>query len=61
MKQDNLTTLRALEEQHGVRDLLVEVADFIDQRVPCYRWSGKTAFSFSLQGRAKTGSPTLRS
>jgi hypothetical protein len=60
-KQENLASLLALAEQHEVRDLLVEVADFIDQRVPCYRWPGKTAFSFSLQERTETGSPTLRS
>jgi hypothetical protein len=60
-KQENLASLLALAEQHGMRDLLVEVADFIEQHVPCYRWPGKTAFSFSLQERTKTGSPTLRS
>lgn len=60
-KQANLASLLALAEQHGVKDLLEEVADFIEKRVPCYRWPGKTAFSFSLQERTETGSPTLRS
>ena len=60
-KQANLANLLALAEQHRVSDLLREVADFIDKRLPCYRWPGKTAYSFSLQERTETGSPTLRS
>lgn len=60
-KQENLTSLLTLAQQYGARDLIVEIADFIDERLPGYRWPGKTAFSFSLQERTKTGSPSWRS
>lgn len=60
-KDENRAMLLALAEQQEVKDLLVEVADFIEDLMPCYRWPGKTAFSFSLQEKTQKGNPTLRS
>jgi hypothetical protein len=60
-KEESREHLMALAEQQSVRDLLVEVGDFISAALPAYRWPGKTAFSFSLQERTAQGAPTLRS
>lgn len=60
-KAGNLQALLALAAERGVKDLLLEVADFVEAYMPCYRWPGKTAFSFSLQGRTDEGRPTLHS
>ncbi len=60
-KQANLRVLHASAEALGVKGLLEEVAGFIDDRFPSYKWPGKTAYSFSLQERTSDGKPTLRS
>lgn len=52
IKEGNRRVLLQLAAQRGVQDLLKEVADFIQQAGPFYRWPGKTAYSFSLQGRS---------
>ena len=53
--------LMDLATQQGVKDLLVSVGDFIGDRMPCYRWPGKTAYSFSLREPTEEGRFTLRS
>jgi len=60
-KEQNRRMLLELAEQHGAGDLLVTVADFIEEKIPCYRWPGKTAYSFSLQDRGEDGRPTYHS
>jgi hypothetical protein len=60
-KEGNLRILRQRAAEHGVSDLLFEVADFVAERVPGYQWPGKTAFTFSLQELTDEGRPTLRS
>jgi hypothetical protein len=59
-KEGNRKLLHETAEELGVKDLLEEVAGFVDDRMPAYRWPGKTAYSFSLQERTTTGSPTFR-
>jgi hypothetical protein len=60
-KEGNLKVLLELAAQVGVGDLLLEVGDFIQSRIPCYRWPNRTAFSFTLQERTEEGTPTARS
>ena len=59
-KESNRRTLEQLADDKGVKNLLVEVADFVEARLPGYRWPGKTAFTFSLQELTDQGKPTLR-
>lgn len=59
-KEQNRRMLHELAEQHAALELLVTVADFIEERLPCYRWPGKTAYSFSLQDRGEDGRPSNR-
>lgn len=60
-KEENLRMLLELAERAGTKSLLLEIADFIQNRVQGYRYPGKSAFSFSLQERTEEGRPTLRS
>ncbi len=60
-KQGNRKELLELAEGVGSKALLLEVADFLENRMECYRWPGKTAFSFSLQGQTDEGKPSLHS
>lgn len=57
-KEGNLRQLLELAEHYGSKSLLVEMAEFIEARMPCYRWPGKSAVSFSLQGRTEEGNPS---
>jgi hypothetical protein len=59
-KAANLKTLLENASALGVRDFLQLVADFIEERLQCYRWPGKTSFTFSLQARTNEGRPTWR-
>lgn len=59
-KAGNLQALRANASQLGVGDFIDEVADFVEERTPGYRWPGKTNFSFSLNEHTDQGRPTLR-
>lgn len=60
-KEANRATLLQNAREAQAADLLIAVADHIESRIPCYRWPGKTAFSFSMQDRTDEGKPTLRS
>src|SRR5690606_39895322 len=60
-KEENLRMLLEPAEHAGIKSPLLEIADFIQDRVPCYRYPGKSAFSFSLQERNKEGRPRFRS
>ena len=62
-KEERRQILLELAAQQGARDLLLTVADFIHDRMQqrCYRWPGKTAYSFSLEERTAEGRATLRS
>jgi hypothetical protein len=59
-KQRNLQALHQLAGEHGVLDLLEEVASFIADNFPAYQWPGKTAYSFGLPERTVEGNPTAR-
>lgn len=59
-KAGNRQILEQLAANHGVRDLLIEVADFVEPKILGYRWPGKTAFTFSLQETNDQGRPALR-
>jgi Endonuclease NucS len=59
-KDSNLQALRANAAQLGVAGFIEEVADFVEKRVPGYRWPGKTNFAFSLNEHTDQGRPTLR-
>ncbi len=59
-KEGNRQILHETAAAQGVRDLLEEVAAFVDARVPAYRWPGKTAYSFSLQEETEKGRPSSR-
>ena len=59
-KRENRRILEQLAESQGVGSLLVEVADFLENLIPGYRWPGKTAFTFSLQERTAEGRPSYR-
>jgi hypothetical protein len=60
-KEGNLRQLLELADQYDSRDLLLQVSEFINDRMPCYRWPGKSAFSFSLQSRIEEGKPSWHS
>ncbi len=60
-KEGNRRVLLETAADLGVKDLLEEVASFIDEQMPAYRWPGKTAYSFSLQETTAQGRPSLRS
>ena len=60
-KEGNRKILHESAEALGVKDLLEEVAAFINDRIPAYCWPGKTAYSFSLQEKTSEGRPTFRS
>ena len=61
-KAGNLRVLLESAETLGSKDLLLEVADFIESHMAsAYRWPGKTAFTFSLQEQTSEGRPSLRS
>lgn len=60
-KEGNRKVLHEAAKTLGVKDLLEEVAVFINERLPAYCWPGKTAYSFSLQERTAEGRPTFRS
>lgn len=59
-KESNLQALRANATKLGVGDLVQQVAEFIEQRMPAYRWPGKTTYAFSLTEHTDKGKPTLR-
>lgn len=59
-KEDNQRHLRQLAEEMKCWDLLESAARFIDERLPAYKWPGKSAYSFSLQDRTAGGRPSLR-
>lgn len=61
-KESNRKVLLETAEELGVKDLLEEVAGFLEAKLPAaYKWPGKTAYSFSLQERTSEGKPSLRS
>lgn len=60
-KEANRAVLMQNAREAQAADLLITVADYIESRLPCYRWPGKTAFSFSMQDRTDEGRPTHRS
>jgi len=59
-KEGNLQVLRANATKLGVGDFIKEVADFIEERTPAYRWPGKTNYAFSLTEYTDKGKPSLR-
>jgi hypothetical protein len=59
-KGANLKILLENAAALGVRDLFQDVADHIEQRLPCYRWPNRTAFSYALQAQTPEGRPTWR-
>ena len=59
-KEGNLQVLRANAAKLGVADFIKEVADFIEERTPAYRWPGKTNYAFSLTEYTDKGKPRLR-
>jgi len=59
-KESNLQALRANADKLGVGDFIHEVAEFIEKRIPAYRWPGKTTYAFSLTEHTDKGKPTLR-
>lgn len=60
-KEDSRRILLQLADEQGAKELLKEVADFIQVAGPFYRWPGKTAYSFSLPETTEEGRPTSRS
>jgi hypothetical protein len=59
-KEANRRILEQSAKEKGVESLFFEVADFVEARLPGYRWPGKTAFTFSLQEMTEHGRPSLR-
>lgn len=59
-KHENRRQLIELARKQGVEELLAEVADFIDSRVPAYRWPYKTAYTYHLAEQTEEGRPTQR-
>ena len=59
-KESNLQILKANAQKAGVGALIDEVADYIEKRVPAYRWPGKTTYAFSLTEHTEQGRPSLR-
>jgi hypothetical protein len=59
-KEGNLQALRANAIQRGVSDFIDEVAGFVEQRTPAYKWPGKTGYAFSLTEYTDKGRPSLR-
>ena len=60
-KEDNRRALEALAREHAVLDLFIEIADFVAERMPAYRWPNKTNFVYSLTEETEAGRPTQRS
>ncbi len=60
-KESNQAILHEAAERLEVKAFLEETANFIEARMPSYRWPGKTSYSFSLQEKTSEGRPTLRS
>lgn len=60
-KVENQKILLQSADQLGVKDFLAEVANFVDARLPAYRWPGKTGYTFSLPYKTSEGRPTSRS
>ena len=59
-KEENQRCLEELAEQQGVGELLSEVANFVDSRIPSYRWPGTTSVSYYLAEQTEAGKPTQR-
>lgn len=59
-KAGNQQLLEGIAREQGVSDLLSEVSNFIDKRMPCYRWPRKTGVSFNLREITEEGKPTQR-
>jgi hypothetical protein len=59
-KEDNQRHLHQLADEMKCRSILEDIARFIDERLPAYKWPGKSAYSFSLQERTAEGRPSLR-
>ena len=59
-KASNLKTLLETATTLGVKDLLIKVGDFIEQRVQGYSWPNKKGHSYYLQERTDAGKFTLR-
>ena len=59
-KAGNRKILEEFAERHGVKALLLEVADFVEEKIEGYRWPGKQGFSYSLQEMTEHGRPSLR-
>lgn len=59
-KEDNQRNLHRFAEEMKCLELLESVARFTDERLPAYKWPGKSAYSFSLQDRTAEGRPSLR-
>lgn len=60
-KAGNRRLLEQLANEQEVLDLLLEVADFVAERMPdAYRWPNKTAFTYSLNDITDEGRPTQR-
>jgi hypothetical protein len=59
-KEENLQVLHQSARDLGVVDLLEEVASFITDNVPGWKWPGKTAYSFGLRARTAEGNLTTR-
>jgi len=60
-KAGNRRLLEQLATEQEVLELLLEVADFVAERMPdAYRWPNKTAFTYSLNDITDEGRPTQR-
>ena len=59
-KEGNLQVLRSNASQRGVSQVIEEVADFVEQRTPAYKWPGKNGYAFSLTEYTEQGRPSLR-
>jgi hypothetical protein len=59
-KDDNLRVLKENAVEMKVADYIHEVADFVESKIPAYKWPGKTGYAFSLTEHTEEGKPTLR-
>lgn len=59
-KAGNRRLLEELAREQGVLELLIEVADFVSDRFPSYRWPNKTTFAYFLNDVTEAGGPTQR-
>lgn len=59
-KEGNLQALRANAAQRGVSDFIDEVAAFVEERTPAYKWPGKTGYAFALTEYTDEGRPSQR-